>query len=221
MTHDDRWNWCFRYSVDIEIIVRFWSNVLEEVHAWCYVTFCSEVQWRLQTENISEWAQQEASKVWQIATHLFPWFMTKCNAASVQHYSICNPSPAGVLYAGASYKLQQIVWNVQHGFTRCFKWRLYGWTMAFTYTAKLLKKQMLACTSTTTRIPETKLMPLSSYLIVKTCSFSALKQPRYLSPVELSAYLRSRTGCLWGLRSVYRWNEGSRQVRTPYNDSSP
>jgi hypothetical protein len=29
--------------------------------------------------------------------------MTKCNAASVQHYSICNPSPADVLYAGASY----------------------------------------------------------------------------------------------------------------------
>jgi len=41
-------------------------------------------------------------------------------------------------------------------------------------------------------------LSLLSYLIVKTCSFSALKQPRYLSPVELSANLRSRTGCLWG-----------------------
>uniref|UniRef100_A0A0A9EHZ0 Uncharacterized protein n=1 Tax=Arundo donax TaxID=35708 RepID=A0A0A9EHZ0_ARUDO len=45
-------------------------------------------------------------------------------------------------------------------------------------------------------------MALLCYLIVQTCNFSALKHPRYLSPVELSANLRSRIGCRWGLRSA-------------------
>ena len=144
------------------------------------------------------------------------------NAIRHQYNSnrICNPSLTSVLYTGASYnRLSEMYSMVLHA---VFSKHCTSKSGLYLY-SKASEEPTVSMHS----YPENKAkersqwLSLLSYLIVKTCSFSALKQPRYLSPVELSANLRSRTGCLWGLRSVYLWNEGSRQVRTPYSDSSP